>query len=84
MELPWEGGRAFMVQANVGDKDEVQAMVDRVVDEYGPIDILVNNAGVLPPDHDLRSVAERARTLWRVMTRHRRLVGGAIVNIEEG
>jgi len=34
-------------RVNVADRQEVQAWVDQVVNEYGRIDVLVNNAGVL-------------------------------------
>ena len=43
------GGTAIAIQANVADEEQVQAMVDRVVKEFGTIDILVNNAGVSQP-----------------------------------
>ena len=45
-EITNAGGRAIAVRANVGEPDEVQAMVQRTIDEFGQIDILVNNAGV--------------------------------------
>ena len=38
------GGMA--VQADVSDVEAVQAMADRVHDEFGEIDVLVNNAGI--------------------------------------
>ncbi|TFV63781.1 SDR family oxidoreductase [Geodermatophilus sp. DF01-2] len=40
------GGRGLAVGADVGDADQVQAAVDRVVAELGPPVVLVNNAGV--------------------------------------
>ncbi len=40
------GDKAISVQANVCIRDEVSAMVDRVVDKWGGVDIVVNNAGV--------------------------------------
>jgi 3-oxoacyl-[acyl-carrier protein] reductase len=40
------GGRVIGVGADVGDADQVQAAVDRVVAELGPPVVLVNNAGV--------------------------------------
>ena len=40
------GGRALAVGADVGDADQVQAAVERVVAELGPPVVLVNNAGV--------------------------------------
>ena len=45
-EVTSNGGRAIAVRADVGQPDDVQAMVERTLKEYGRIDILVNNAGV--------------------------------------
>lgn len=49
------GARAMAVQADVSRDADVQAMVDRVVSEWGRLDILVNNAGTtrFVPHHDL-------------------------------
>ncbi len=41
-----KGRRAITVQADVPKRAEVEAMIDRVWKELGPIDILVNNAGI--------------------------------------
>ena len=40
------GRRAMTVSADVARRADVEAMVDRVWSELGPIDILVNNAGI--------------------------------------
>jgi len=40
------GGNAIVVKADVGNDNEVRAMVDHVVEKWGGIDILVNNAGI--------------------------------------
>lgn len=39
-------GRAVAVQADVGDRQRVETMVDAVLQAFGRIDILVNNAGI--------------------------------------
>jgi len=39
------GRRALAVVSDVGDPDAVDALADRVVDEFGRVDIIVNNAG---------------------------------------
>jgi len=39
------GGTGILVRADVTAEPQVRAMVDRTVDELGPVDILVNNAG---------------------------------------
>ncbi len=41
-----KGRRAITVQADVPNRAQVEAMIDRVWKELGPIDILVNNAGI--------------------------------------
>jgi len=43
------GGRAIAIGADVSNESEVNAMIDRVVAEFGRLDILVNNAGVSQP-----------------------------------
>jgi NAD(P)-dependent dehydrogenase (short-subunit alcohol dehydrogenase family) len=45
-EIVSKGGKAIAVRAGVGHPDDVQAMVQKTLDEFGQIDILVNNAGV--------------------------------------
>ena len=45
-EIRQLGGRAIAIRADVGDADDVDMMVDRVVKELGGIHILVNCAGV--------------------------------------
>jgi NAD(P)-dependent dehydrogenase (short-subunit alcohol dehydrogenase family) len=40
------GGKAIAIKAEVGKPDEVNAMVEKTIAEYGQVDILVNNAGV--------------------------------------
>jgi 3-oxoacyl-[acyl-carrier protein] reductase len=42
------GRRLMAVEADVARRDEVAAMVERAVEEFGRIDILVNNAGISP------------------------------------
>lgn len=45
-EIESLGRTAILVRADVACKSEVDAMVERVVAEFGRLDILVNNAGV--------------------------------------
>jgi sorbitol-6-phosphate 2-dehydrogenase len=42
-----DGGRAIAVKTDVTKEDQVAAMVDRAVEEFGRVDILVSNAGIL-------------------------------------
>jgi 3-oxoacyl-[acyl-carrier protein] reductase len=41
------GSEALTVRANVGEVDDVRAMMGKAVEAFGTIDILVNNAGML-------------------------------------
>jgi 3-oxoacyl-[acyl-carrier protein] reductase len=44
-EIRGAGGRAIAVQADVADDAAVEAMIDQVEAQLGPVTILVNNAG---------------------------------------
>ncbi len=35
-----------LIQADVGDEDEVERMIERATADLGPLDVLVNNAGI--------------------------------------
>ncbi len=41
------GRHSCIVQANVGDMEQVNRMRDLIIDRFGRIDILVNNAGIV-------------------------------------
>jgi NAD(P)-dependent dehydrogenase (short-subunit alcohol dehydrogenase family) len=41
-----QGRRAITVKADVADRAQVEAMMDQVWAELGPVDVLVNNAGI--------------------------------------
>jgi 3-oxoacyl-[acyl-carrier protein] reductase len=41
------GGRAITVQADVTRASDVEALVRRAAEEFGPVDVLINNAGSL-------------------------------------
>jgi NAD(P)-dependent dehydrogenase (short-subunit alcohol dehydrogenase family) len=42
------GGTAMPIEADLGDPEAVEALMPRVIDEFGGVDVLVNNAGILP------------------------------------
>ncbi len=46
-EIIAAGGEAMASDASVADRQQVQAMVSKVMERWGRIDILVNNAGIL-------------------------------------
>lgn len=71
------GRRGLAVPTDVADIDQVQALVDRTVAEFGRIDVLMNNAGIVqvrrlldltPEDWD-RMFAVNARGAFFVMQR---------------
>lgn len=43
------GNKAIAVKCNVANKNEVQAVVDAAVAEFGKVDVIVNNAGITLP-----------------------------------
>lgn len=59
-ELRREGWPAVAVRADVTDEDQVEAMVERVETELGPLWLLVNNAGVL----HIAPTAEMTEAAW--------------------
>ncbi|MEM7068035.1 MAG: SDR family oxidoreductase [Pseudomonadota bacterium] len=48
-EIIREGGEAIGITCDVGEYDQVKAVVDVAVKTFGSIDILVNNAGLIDP-----------------------------------
>ena len=45
-EIAGRGGRALAVGVDVGETDQVQAFVDRIVAEHGRLDVMFANAGI--------------------------------------
>ena len=60
-----DGGRAAAVEADVGDRDAVAAMLEHVTGELGTVDVLVNNAGVLFPGTLLSYDEAQLDAMWR-------------------
>ena len=58
-EIKAAGSKALAIQTNVLAEDEVQAMVQKVLDEWGRIDILVNNAAVAAPGPFVETTTKR-------------------------
>ena len=57
-EIEALGRRALPVACHVGDWGQCDALIERVVREFGRIDILVNNAGIAPVAPRLLDVTE--------------------------
>ena len=51
-EVEAAGGKAFAVQADVGDLGEVQEMFARAHEKFGRVDVVINNAGNMGPNYD--------------------------------
>ncbi|MEK7079835.1 MAG: SDR family NAD(P)-dependent oxidoreductase, partial [Patescibacteria group bacterium] len=48
-EVTAKGGRAVCYAMDVSNKEEVDAVITKIVEEFGRLDILVNNAGIYHP-----------------------------------
>jgi 3-oxoacyl-[acyl-carrier protein] reductase len=68
-EIEAAGGRAMACTADITDLTVVNAMVDAVEREFGPVDILINNAGVVQErrtgEIGLPTFPEMAPKYWR-------------------
>ena len=58
-EIKAVGGKALAIKTNVVDESEVQAMVQKVLNDWGRIDILVNNAAVAAPGPFVETTTKR-------------------------
>ncbi|MBP38625.1 MAG: SDR family NAD(P)-dependent oxidoreductase [Dehalococcoidia bacterium] len=60
-----EGGRVICFQTDVSDEDQVNAMVEETLAQFGTIDILANVVGIAGPTKDVwdMSLAEWKQTL---------------------
>jgi NAD(P)-dependent dehydrogenase (short-subunit alcohol dehydrogenase family) len=92
-DLTARGGKVLTVECDLLDRDQIQAVVRKVVDHFDRIDILINNAGIIevgPLDHMTREDYDRAMKLhfWapyelisQTVPEMRLWGGGRIVNI---
>lgn len=63
-QLASAGTRPILVEADVSDEQQVAAMFDQVLEEYGHIDVLINNAGIqIAQDTDRLSAADFDKVL---------------------
>ncbi len=68
-EITAAGGRALAVHLDVRREEDVAAMVQRTVEEFGRLDILVNNAGALWWKPVLETPLKRYDLMWDVNVR---------------
>ena len=54
------GGKAMSIPCNVGDKSQLQALIQRTREQFGKVDILVCNAAVNPYYGPLLDVSDEA------------------------
>lgn len=91
-EIKQAGGEATFVTADVGSRDEVEAIAAHALDRFGGFDTWVNDAGVMiwgkigeVSDEDMRRLFET--NFWGVVhgsevaVEHLRKNGGALINI---
>ena len=65
-ELKKIGVSAIYQHTDVSKPDQVEALINKAVAEYGKIDVLVNNAGIAPPCLLYTSPSPRDATLSRM------------------
>ena len=46
-EIAAQGGKALVIEADITDKAQAQAAVERTVSQFGRLDTVVNNAGIM-------------------------------------
>ena len=61
-----DGGKAVPIQGDVGDAEDIPALVEGVLDRFGRIDILVNNAGIFLPTSISEAVLADIEKLMQV------------------
>jgi citronellol/citronellal dehydrogenase len=91
-----EGRRAVALPLNVQDEYEVQAVADRVYEEFGRCDVLINNAAVAVPGATLDQPTKRWRLavdvningpmymMYYFCPRMREAGEGRVINISSG
>ena len=67
-EIAANGGRAVALQASVAEPEEVDALAERALAEFGHVDILVHNAGVA--SRGLPVADTEAREFTRLLATH--------------
>ena len=60
------GGRALACETDVGDADQVEAMIATAVGEMGGLDVVFNNAGVSRPGTAVDLTTKNWDLMWRI------------------
>lgn len=66
IELIEKGIDSIAIQANVSKKQELEALVEQTVQEYGQLDVFVNNAGIDQVDSILNISEEDLQRIFEV------------------
>lgn len=59
-------GRAIGVKADVAERDDIRAAIERTVKEFGSLDVMFNNAGINPPLNFMDVTEENWNLVMRV------------------
>jgi len=59
-EIVSQGGKAAVIPAHMGKKEDIDRLIDETIRSYGRIDILVNNAGTNPVFGSIMDVSVEA------------------------
>ena len=73
------GVSALPYKCDVRSEEDIQAMVDKTVSEFGKVDILINNAGVLWWEPLLKTPAKRYELMWQINLRAPYLCSQAVL-----
>lgn len=65
LRIEAQGGRALYIQTDVSRRTDVERMVQKAEEVFGPVDILINNAGI----HRGTPFVEEGEELWQELFR---------------
>lgn len=63
-EIEDQGGQAFFIQTNVGERAQADALAEEALARFGKIDILINNAGINVSMHQRGPIHEFPDEMW--------------------
>jgi citronellol/citronellal dehydrogenase len=73
------GGKAFAIQCDLRDENQISAAVDQAAKEFGGIDILINNASAINLTPTLQTPAKRFDLMFDVNVRGTFLTSQAVL-----